>query len=188
MTFYIDMDGVVARYDRSAYIGDTPMYRNKTLNYFRDLPPDPKMIAVVNKLLELKQDVVMFTSVDNVGSYALVMIHDKIEWLHKNIPNLDTDKQFLASLSSKRSIAEAIKFNSSHTHINGQVLSIDDILIDDWNNNLNDWHDAGGTAIKYNNGINDPESFDGINLDIVMTTDDIVELLTKHINYIRKET
>lgn len=36
------------------------------------------------------------------------------------------------------------------------------ILIDDFNPNLRNWEAAGGTAVKYINGLNSPESFNGL--------------------------
>ena len=80
--------------------------------------------------------------------------HDKIMWLHKWLPYIDID-HILISVTSKRDVVEYI-----HNH----NLTKNDILIDDYNKNLIDWTKAGGTAIKYCNGINNPESFTGTKL------------------------
>lgn len=198
MNYYIDMDGVLVKYERAAYTGSDPQYKRPGFHYFRNLKPDPRMLLVINKLLEkcrnevlegdeYENNIFVLTSVTNTGSLALEQIKDKIEWLNEVIPNFDTKNNFIASITDKRNLAEAIKFNKSHISVNGKILSVDDILIDDYNANLINWQEAGGTAIKYNNGINDPTSFSGLNLDVNMSPDDIVELLTEHLNYLRKE-
>lgn len=198
MNYYIDMDGVLVKYEKAAYTGDNPQYKRPGYHYFRSLKPDPRMLAVMNALLEkcrneveegekYENNVFILTTVNNLGSIALEQINDKIEWLKEHVPSFDTKNNFIASITDKRNLAEAIKFDKSHISVNGKILSIDDILIDDYNPNLTQWQEAGGTAIKYNNGINDPNSFSGLNLDINMTSEQIVELLTEHLNYLRKD-
>ena len=186
--FYIDMDGVLVKYDENGYKGDLPPFMDPLKHYFLNLNPDIKMLNVTKRLIKAKYPLDILTTVSNVGSIALVQIEDKIEWLHKYLPDLDTDKHFIAAMCDKRNIAEAIKFSQSHTHINGRILTLDDVIIDDWNDNLNGFADAGGTSIKYLNGINSKsDKFNGIHLDLSMTEDQIFKLLTKHINYISNE-
>ena len=54
--------------------------------------------------------------------------------------------------------------NDAVEYIKDHELTRDDILIDDYNKNLTEWSQKGGTSIKYCNGINNPDSFEGIKL------------------------
>ena len=58
-----------------------------------------------------------------------------------------------------------------------RTLSKKDVLIDDWNPNLQMWEKHGGTAIKYLNGINSADSWAGLKITEEMTADEIVEML-----------
>lgn len=183
---YIDMDGVLVQYERAAYTGPDPQYCRPGFHYFRHLKPDYKMIATIEKLQKNpKVEVKILTSVSNIGSLFLEQTEDKILWLNKHCPFIDTDTQFIASASSKRAIAEALCTTSKVPVF--QNFGINHILIDDYNKNLEDWTSAGGTGIKYINGLNDPTSYKGLILDSNMTSDDITNLITKHINYLRRD-
>ena len=54
---------------------------------------------------------------------------------------------------------------------------MNDVLIDDYNKNLEDWREHGGLAVKYLNGINSADSFSGPIIDQMMSADDIVDML-----------
>jgi 5'(3')-deoxyribonucleotidase len=144
---------------------------------------------MTNVLEQLNQNpkckIKILTSVSNKGSLFLEQANDKIEWLHEFCPFIDTDTQFIATASNKRALVEAISSNCNQSIFPN--FGINHILIDDFNKNLEDWRNAGGTAIKYINGINDPDSYNGLILDIYMSSDDIVELITNHINYLARE-
>ena len=152
------MDGFIVLYDKSAYIGDNPKYLNKNEHYFRNLQPDRKALEFVDKLHErcryTGDEIFILTSIAMSGAIFNEHFHDKIMWLHKWLPYIDID-HILISVTSKRDVVEYI-----HNH----NLTKNDILIDDYNKNLIDWTKAGGTAIKYCNGINNPESFTGTKL------------------------
>lgn len=57
------------------------------------------------------------------------------------------------------------------------MLSGHDILIDDYNENLELWREYGGTAVKYLNGINNPYSWSGHRLVNTLSADEIVKYL-----------
>ncbi len=170
--YYIDMDGVIVEYDRNAYIGDDPLFKQKGHHYFRDIMPDFKMLEVVDKLYErsryTRDEIYILTSIFNNGAIFNEHFHDKVNWLHKWTPYIDID-HILISVTSKRDAVEYI-----HNH----KLSSKDILIDDYNKNLNDWETAFGTSVKYCNGINSPESFNGIKIYRNASVDDIIATLT----------
>ena len=152
---YLDMDGVLVKYNRDAYTGTTPLYLQKNMHYFRDLEPDRRMLAVADKINDycsdryVSDELYVMTSVSAASPMFNEHFHDKIIWLSKWMPYIDVD-HIIISVTNKRDAAE---------YINGRSLTENDILIDDYNKNLKDWNAAGGCSIKYCNGINDPYSF-----------------------------
>ncbi len=156
--FYIDMDGVLVKYDREAYKGDNPRWLRKNEHYFRDLPPDRKVLEFVDKLYERcrynEDELYILTTLPMNSAMFNEHFHDKMVFLGKWTPYIDIN-HILITVTSKR---DAIEYIQDHE------LTEKDILIDDYNKNLKDWASAGGTAVKYCNGINSPNSFDGLKL------------------------
>lgn len=167
--YYFDMDGVLAVYDRNAYIGQNPIWLQKNQHYFKNCKPDVKMLDLAYKIYmhccESDDNLYILTSLPVNGSIFNEQFHDKIQWIAKWMPYIDIS-HVLISVTSKRDAVE---------YINNHTLSVNDILIDDYNKNLTDWHNAGGTAIKYCNGINSPESFDGLKLFHNNTIDTMID-------------
>lgn len=156
--YYIDMDGVLAKYDKTAYVGEDPLYMQKNQHYFRNLEPDRKMLEFIDILHKrcryTGDNVYILTTLPINGAIFNEQFHDKIAWINEWLPYMSIDN-ILISVTSKRDAVEYI-----HNH----SLSQSDILIDDYNKNLLDWQNAGGTSVKYCNGINSPASFSGIKL------------------------
>lgn len=169
--YYFDMDGVVVEYQKSAYEGDNPLFMCKNKHYFKDLNPDRKMLEVIDKMYQRSRytgnKIYLLTSIPISGAIFNEHFHDKIHWTHKWLPYLDIDS-ILISVTSKR---DAVEYIQNHQ------LSSNDILIDDYNKNLNDWTKAGGLAIKYCNGINSPDSFAGIKIYKTDLVSDILQNL-----------
>lgn len=167
-TYYIDMDGVIAQYDRDAYVGDNPRWLKKNEHYFLNLQPDRKMLEFVDTLHQrcryTGDDIFILTSLPYNGAIFNEQFHDKIAYLNKWFPYIDIN-HILISVTSKR---DAVEYIQNHT------LTKNDILIDDFNRNLVDWQNAGGTPVKYCNGINNPDSFDGLKLYHNNTIDDMI--------------
>ena len=156
--FYIDMDGVLVKYDRDAYVGEQPRWLKKNEHYFRDLEPDRKMLEFTDKLHQRcrynQDELYILTSLPMNSVMFNEHFHDKIVHLNKWVPYIDID-HILIAVTSKNDAVEYIKDHE---------LTRDDILIDDYNKNLTEWSQKGGTSIKYCNGINNPDSFEGIKL------------------------
>lgn len=76
------------------------------------------------------------------------------------MPFLDIDNQFYAIQIPKYIKAQEIL---------GRKLNKTDILISDYNNDLIPWENAGGTGIKYLNGQNSADSFNGAKITLDMT-------------------
>ena len=156
--YYIDMDGVYVKYETDAYVGENPRYLRKNEHYYLNCKPDRKMLEVVDELHRkckyTGDDMFFLTSLAINGAIFNEQFHDKISYINHWAPYMDIN-HILISVTSKR---EAVEYIKNH------VLTKDDILIDDYNKNLIDWELAGGTAIKYCNDINNPDSFDGLKL------------------------
>lgn len=167
-TFYVGMDGVLAKYDYNMYLpgisredvflgkkaltelsnknapGKLAKYQIPGSHAYRDLPGDPVAIAIFN---ELYKDCTKKSKIlTGLGCPYLLseQMLDKLWWAHSHLQDFD-NKDFLCTYGSKD---EAV------THLKN--LTYTDILIDDYNSNLDNWIKAGGTAIKYVNDINSP--------------------------------
>ena len=154
------MDGVIVQYTLADYLGENPVWLRPNGHYYRNRLPDRKMLAFVDELIRICRytgdEVFILTSLKNDGAIFNEHFHDKIVWLKNWLPAIDID-HIIISVTEKREAAE---------YINGQTLTENDILIDDYNKNLISWQKANGTSIKDLNGINTPDSFDGMKLKI----------------------
>lgn len=144
---YLDMDGVLAKYSYAMYSQDvTPKWNEEGSHAFRDVRRDDFMYLIVEQLAKLLgSNLYVLTSVSNRSvSVRNEQIMDKMNWLIENYPMLNLCN-FMSCSTHKRNTIARIK---------GFRLTSTDILIDDYNPNLYAWREAGGTAIKYINGIN----------------------------------
>ena len=159
--FFVDMDGVIALYDRFAYDrnnGPEPniaLFEYEPAHYFRSCRPDNDALNILQDLLSIKTAHVFIMT--SVAPHIPWAVEDKKIWLRKHCPYIDIDKQVIIARQNKSEMALA-KLNS---------LGIDNLnkltyLIDDFNPNLFKWGEKGGTAVKYLNGINSPESWPGL--------------------------
>ena len=169
--YYFDMDGVAVKYDRNAYKGQNPIWLRKNQHYFRDLEPDRKVLEVIDTLYQQSRytgdNINILTSLMMNGAIFNEHFHDKVLWNKNWLPYLDIT-HILIAVTSKR---DAVEFIHDHK------LTKDDILIDDWNKNLIEWRLAGGTAIKYCNGLNSADSWDGPVIYSHMSAPQIVTML-----------
>ena len=166
-SFYIDMDGVLMKYDKEAYTGENPIWLQKNAHYFRDLPPDRKALEFIDRLWEkcryTGDEVFILTTLPMNSAMFNEHFHDKMLPLNKWVSYIDIE-HILISVTAKN---EAVEYIRDHK------LTQNDVLIDDYNKNLASWQNAGGTAVKYCNGINDPNSWNGPKI----TADDPVYLM-----------
>lgn len=173
MTIYFDMDGVLVKYDRSAYQGQEPLFTVKGGRYFRKLEPDERAVRAFQLLSQREQPLRILSSLTNIGSIFLEQYADKKAWIAEHLPGFENEDTFIPAITNKRNIAEFML---------KRKLTINDVLIDDYNPNLDEWRNNGGLAIKYLNGINSADSFSGPIIDLDMTPEQIVDMLIA-INY-----
>lgn len=170
-TIFTDMDGVIARYERHAYTGDyseNALHENKPLflrdpRYFASCKPDETIIDALRILSENDYKIIVLS---NIVDSPIGNDHasDKQKWIEIHTPFI---KEFYPIYMPK--IAYAIN------ELLKRSLSKNDILISDYNNDLIPWELGGGTGIKYINGINSPDSFEGHKVYQEWTPDKIAE-------------
>lgn len=173
------MDGVLAIYDKNAYIGQKPIWLQPEKHYFSYVEPDERMCNVAMQLINIVTDPKFkpgahitschfLTSTARHARVALIQYRDKCEWLDRNV-GMHTSSLLIPSIS--RDKHRTIKARLTHS------LTPKDVLVDDFNENLIAWNEAGGTAIKYLNGINSDSDSSMPVIDPDMTADDIIEFL-----------
>lgn len=169
ITIWSDKDGVIAVYEphvyRPKYPNETPLFMQKGVHYYKNCKADNRIIEAY-RLINKDYPNILFTVLTNVVdatapvSLAKEHMTDKKIWTSKQMPFLDIDNQFYAIQIPKYIKAQEIL---------GRKLNKNDILISDYNNDLIPWENAGGTGIKYLNGQNSADSFNGAKITLDMT-------------------
>lgn len=173
---FVDMDGVVARYERWAYRGrimddvreKEPIFAQKGSKFFRTCKPDLDAISMVKGLNSINSLSVMILSGVSSGEVGVDQIEDKSYWLKRNMYFLNETQQLFTSGSK---VAEACNF------LGIRELNKDLILIDDFNGNLLEWEKAGEVAIKYINGVNSESSWNGLKVRSDSVVEDISSIM-----------
>lgn len=137
MRLFVDMDGTLAKWNEV-------QYEEQLLEkgYYRNLPPNQKVVDEVNSIIAKGYDVYVLSCVLPESQYAK---NEKVEWLKEYLPQLKTEKQIFVPYG--RNKAEYLKENYS-------PITNQDYLLDDYTKNLIEWKEYGGIGIKYFNGIN----------------------------------
>lgn len=150
--YFFDIDGVVAKYISTEWAWWLEP------NIFRNLEPQIEVINAIKQLIKQGEEVYTLSAYHQSTPQVK---EDKIYWLKTHLPELDIDHQIYTFCNQSK--ADYIPDKVKKT----------DILLDDFNPNLIAWKNAGGTAIKFLNGLNSKESWNGIHADF----DNINEIL-----------
>lgn len=138
MRLFIDMDGVVAKWGTITSQND--LYSE---GYFLNCIPEDTLIEEIKLLI--KSGIKVYPTTHFLDSkYAY---NEKRMWLKKHISAIPESNYILVPYG--RDKAEFINRLSNFEKINSN-----DILLDDHSPNLFSWERAGGTGIKFMNGIN----------------------------------
>ena len=164
------MDGVLTEYDRSLYEtkdGSIPLFLRHKSHVFKHLKPNVSMVNLYNELRNSQHDihVKILTSIP-VGLLQFEHTYDKFIWCKYHLQPFSDDDFFCVSVPKHQAVADSLWPLRRHH-----------LLLDDWNENLYNWQDHGGTAVKCLNGINSyNERFP--TLDITWSIPDMMERLT----------
>lgn len=134
---YLDLDGTLAEWKSVA-----TMLELRQKDYYFQLRPT-KLVPFANRLAKRRDVETITLSQYLPNTYAL---EDKNRWCDTYVPSIDKEHRIF------------VPYGTGKPEYIQEVLSCplckDDILIDDYSKNLKEWAAAGGTAIKWLNGIN----------------------------------
>ncbi|MDH6367374.1 MULTISPECIES: hypothetical protein [unclassified Breznakia] len=136
--WFFDMDGTLAAWNTVS--SEEELYEK---GYYRNLEP---MLHVVRAMKEISasDDVYILSSYLNDSPYAL---SEKKEWIEKYCSFMKKENCIFVPNGENKAEMVCNVFNR-------QELGQDWILVDDYNKNLKEWHQASGIAIKILNGVN----------------------------------
>jgi 5'(3')-deoxyribonucleotidase len=143
---FIDMDGVVAKWNTNASIEDT--YKP---GYFLHRESEEKVVRLIQLLTENEYRIRILSAAYEEGTARA----DKNKWLLKH------------AVSAPAIFVPYGRNKSDYIDRNEKS-----ILIDDFSKNLREWETAGNTGIKFYNGINGTKgTWDGYSIDHRMSTE-----------------
>lgn len=133
MRIFFDMDGVLA------YWNDKASYETySTPGYFRNLEPVSNVVKMAKKLFDTCDNEIFICS----ACLDKDREEEKNFWLDKYLPYIDSEHRVFTRCGKSKTDA-VYEFTGS--------LKNDDVLIDDFTNNLKEWY---GIPVKLMNGMN----------------------------------
>lgn len=151
-SLWFDMDGTLAKWNPKS------VYNIAKDHYFRHCEPDTYLIPLFKKLYaRFGNKLHIATSLCSKDNLQYQYEADKELWIRDQLPAFTTDiqTQYHPILGcTKAAFAAKLLYAGEH-------LTRKDILVSDFNHDLEPWVAAGGLAFKYSNGINDPKSYRG---------------------------
>lgn len=163
MRYFIDIDGTLAVY---------PIEIDKWWEIegiFKTLEPQDKAIKAVKRLISQGQEVYILSAYNGNFPFAK---EEKIFWLDKYLPEVDADHRIFTLVGQKKT-----------DYVPGGVQETD-VLLDDYNGNLEAWAEAGGIGIKLLNGINNRKTWGGVSVRLNGTIKNIVDVLINTDHYL----
>lgn len=131
---FVDMDGTLTEWNNVEK--EDVLYEQ---GYYENLKPNEILLQEIKNLIYQGEDIYILSSFLNESKYAL---QEKQNWLKKYLPELSDDKKIF------------VKYGDNKTAYIPNKIGLNDYLIDDYTKNLLEWKEAGGTGIKFLNGIN----------------------------------
>ena len=154
--YFFDMDGTLAQYpDLTERWWECP-------GIFKFLAPQDKVIKAVKRLIESGQEVYILSAYNKDFPET---VRDKNFWMDKYLPEIDMDHRIYTLVGESKT-----------NYIPGGVKPTD-VLIDDYNKNLQQWEEATGISVKLLNGLNSKCSWKGHFVKAYGTIKEIAETL-----------
>jgi len=134
---FFDLDGTAAEWRTSASLSD--LYQK---GYFSSLKPT-EIATYANELAKIPEIETFSLSAYFPDSFAY---EEKNIWIDQFIPNIDKEHRIFVPCGIDKAsfVVDALRHFLTNKHV----------LVDDYTENLTGWHQAGGRAIKWLNGIN----------------------------------
>ena len=153
-----DMDGVLFRYDRTAYQGEDARWLQP--GFFRDLPEDPYFVTYAMAIAQWAgmKRIFVLTSLPDADDFTVYRI--------KKEKQQSLDRTFGKGTFIENKNVFYVPYGvNKHDFFATHVKVEEDcpvILYDDRNENLNLWNSyENWHGVKYINGVNSAESYDG---------------------------
>ena len=136
MRIFVDMDGTLAKWNNVEF---EQLFEK---GYYRNLEQNANLVGELRELIRNGEDVYILSAYLTESDYAY---QEKLDWLNEYIPELTAEKTILLPYGENK--AAYLKEHYS-------PIEHDDVLIDDYTQNLLEWKAYGGEGIKFLNGIN----------------------------------
>lgn len=171
---FMDMDGVLVRCDHTAYDDPLRSWETPGAHYFATLEPDKRALALAYALDHepwARVSVCSRTSSLTTSAVGREQFCDKRRWCRSMVEPYIDIRHVIVTPWRKESAAQAVL---------ERPLRTTDVLIDDFNENLASWEAAGGRSVKWLNGENNADSWDGVSIDPTrMSLDDILTAILR---------
>ena len=136
---FFDMDGTLARF----HAENNYLERMYEPSFFASLAPYENAVETVARLAEGGEAEVYVISSVIEGYPPGDCAEQKHAWLDEHLPMIDRAHRIFPPMGANKT-----------EYVTGGVHA-DDVLVDDYNKNLEEWEAAGGTSVKFVNDIND---------------------------------
>ncbi len=136
---FIDMDGTLARF----HAENNYLERMYEPSFFSGLAPYENAVDTATKLAEGGEAEVFVISAVIEGYPPGDCAEQKHAWLDEHLPMIDRAHRIFPPMGANK------------TEYVPEGVRADDLLVDDYNKNLEEWRTAGGTSVKFVNDIND---------------------------------
>ncbi len=135
---FVDMDGTLANFHSEVRY----LERMFEKGFFENLKPYQNMVDAINMLLVYPESYEVFILSACVDGEPPYCQEEKNKWIDKYLPDIDSEHRIFTKMGVPKS-----------EYIEGGITT-KDVLIDDYNKNLEEWQVFGGKAIKCKNDIN----------------------------------
>lgn len=163
MRYFIDMDGTLAVYP----IEIENWWEIEGI--FHTLEPQDNAIKAIKRLIKNGQEVYILSAYNADFPSAK---EGKNFWLDKYLPEINDEHRIFTVVGTEKT-----------DYVPGGVQSTD-VLLDDYNKNLEAWAEAGGIGIKLLNGINNRKTWGGVSVRLNGTIKNIVDVLLNTEKYL----